>query len=1677
MQLNTSGPADDVTVTMTGPEAGTYTFANGTATGSFSEIEAITTGAGNDTIDASVAFETVDVDTGAGNDSILGSEANDTILAGTGADTVAGGVGDDVIDLGADSDIDIVDINDGEGADIISNFELPIDNGNGTYTGRDQLDVTGMRNADGTQVDVADVVVTTDAATGDAILTFPSGTSLQFAGVTAVQIIDPLILEAMGIPVQDQIVEGTAGADVIDVNYIDDPEGDRVDNSDALDGSNDDVIEAYGGNDSVNAGDGDDTIFGGTGNDTLIGEAGKDTLYGGDGADFLNGVIGDDVLYGEAGNDLIEAGSGNDTIYGGDGDDSVNGDEGDDVVYGGAGNDSFVRGSFGNDTLYGGTGDDYVWGGFGDDVHVVENDFGNDTFFGDSEQEVFGDTLDLSAVTDDLTINLKDGVNEQGSFTDGIYTATYSEIEHIILGAGTDTLELADNSGTDRVEGFEAPTPNGDGTYTSGDLLDVTELTSDFGTTPVNVADVTVSDDGSGNATLSFPGGENITLVGVSPAAISSPLALAAMGIPLTNGVIDGTAGDDIIDLGYIGDPDGDRVDNNDAVLSGAAPNDDYIVAGAGNDTIDAGQGDDVIEGGLGNDRIENGTGNDTVFGGAGDDTLVGGFDDDTLSGGTGSDTFALDHQTGNDTIFGGDDATGIDTLNFAPTTGAIGASVTFNTAEAGTYSVGAGSSGSFDDIEQFIGSDLSDTFDAAAATTGVTISGGAGEDTITGGAGADTLSGDLGADSIAGGAGNDSIIGGEGDDVVSVGAGNDTVDTGRGTDTIILTDGDGDNTIFGGTGDTSMGDLLDATAVTEDSTLELALSSSGTLTSTSGVTTFDQTERFELGSGNDTVLGSGGADQVDTGAGDDTLAGAGGNDRLSGGAGDDTFIVNENDGNDSLVGGAGQDTIDFSSTLGGSGATVTFSGADAGNFAINGQSTNGSFSEIEQVIGTDFADDINAGADANGVTVSSGAGDDTIVGGTGNDIIDGGTGADSINAGDGDDQILVSDNFGNDTIFGGAGNEVLGDTLDLTGVTSDLTVDLSGGTAEAGSVSDGTSTLNFAEIETVALGAGTDTLILGGGTSDTVSGFAAPTDTGGGTFSGNDQLDVSAVLGSGSAPVTSAEVVVSDDGLGNAVLTFPQGESLTLIGVAPAEVSDLAALEAMGIPAAPTAADGTVSGTAGNDIIDTAYTGDPDGDVVDGNDAILAGTSGNDDVIDAGAGDDIINGGLANDTIFGGADSDTILVTDAAGADVIQGGEAGTDTDTIDFSQVAGTNGVSVTMSGSEAGSYSIGATSTGTFTEIERIVGSSNDDTFNGTSASDTVFGGAGDDTINTNGGADTISGDAGNDVINSGGGADSVSGGDGNDVLDGGTSADTLDGGAGNDTLIGGTSADTLFGGAGNDQLQVADGDSATGGTGDDRFVLNDLGETSNGTITIDGGSEDTGGDTLNVNGLVSLATVQAAATDDGTGSFSGSVTLNDGTLLNFSEIENIICFTPGTRIATPRGARHIETLEVGDLVVTRDHGLQPIRWIGSRTVPAQGKLAPVRIRPGVVPGLDVDLLVSPQHRMLFQGYRAELLFGESEVLVPAKHLIDGKDVTQDDAGDVTYIHMMFDEHEIVFAEGAATESFHPGSVAMDTITEEAREELFSIFPELRVMPQSYGGTARRCLLKHEAKLLKA
>ncbi len=182
----------------------------------------------------------------------------------------------------------------------------------------------------------------------------------------------------------------------------------------------------------------------------------------------------------------------------------------------------------------------------------------------------------------------------------------------------------------------------------------------------------------------------------------------------------------------------------------------------------------------------------------------------------------------------------------------------------------------------------------------------------------------------------------------------------------------------------------------------------------------------------------------------------------------------------------------------------------------------------------------------------------------------------------------------------------------------------------------------------------------------------------------------------------------------------------------------------------------------------------------------------------------------------------------------------------------------------------------------------------------------------------------------------------------------------------------------------------------------------------------------------------------------------------------------CFVTGTLIRTPRGERAVESLKPGDLVETLDHGARPLLWIGFTCADGTGRHAPVRIRAGAL-GNSRDLLVSPQHRMLVQGWQAELHFGQSEVLVPARHLVDGKSIVQQSVSDVGYWHLLFDRHEIIWSDGALSESFFPG----DHILMQDREtqaELLALFPELADPAREiFATTARPALTRHEARVL--
>jgi Ca2+-binding RTX toxin-like protein len=532
---------------------------------------------------------------------------------------------------------------------------------------------------------------------------------------------------------------------------------------------------------------------------------------------------------------------------------------------------------------------------------------------------------------------------------------------------------------------------------------------------------------------------------------------------------------------------------------------------------------------------------------------------------------------------------------------------------------------------------------------------------------------------------------------------------------------------------------------------------------------------------------------------------------------------------------------------------------------------------------------------------------------------------------------------------------------------------------------------------------------------------------------------------------------------------------------------------------------DGYVDGTAGNDLIDGSYV-EPIAlgtDKVDNNDAGLPGATGNDDHIRAGAGNDTVLAGLGNDVAFGGIGDDQLFggagndqLSGEAGNDLLSGGDgadtlfggAGNDTlvggagadsltggeglDIVDYA--ASSAGVVVDLA---SGAASGGDAAGDTFNSVDGVIGSAFDDTLSGFDGSSTLpgdtftnvlFGGGGNDLISGRGGNDSLYGDAGDDQI---------FGGIGDDLLEGGLGADSLHGDEGADTLLGGAGNDTLFGGAGADRLFG----------GDDRDLITATGTAQDFGDVIDGGS---GGDDVDTLDLSAWGFSRTNILYDPQNAENGTVEFLDaqGNVIgtsSFTDIEQVIpCFTPGTDILTPFGPRKVETLRAGDLVLTRDNGVQAIRWIGQRALGlgdliVQPCLRPIRLPVGCLgPGAPArDLVVSPQHRMVLEGRLPEMLFGECEVLVAAAHLVgQGGIASILPPEGVTYIHLMFDQHEIIHANGCWSESFQPGEAVMDGMGAAQRAEVLELFPELADDPRSYTA-ARSSLSAYEARVLMA
>lgn len=176
--------------------------------------------------------------------------------------------------------------------------------------------------------------------------------------------------------------------------------------------------------------------------------------------------------------------------------------------------------------------------------------------------------------------------------------------------------------------------------------------------------------------------------------------------------------------------------------------------------------------------------------------------------------------------------------------------------------------------------------------------------------------------------------------------------------------------------------------------------------------------------------------------------------------------------------------------------------------------------------------------------------------------------------------------------------------------------------------------------------------------------------------------------------------------------------------------------------------------------------------------------------------------------------------------------------------------------------------------------------------------------------------------------------------------------------------------------------------------------------------------------------------------------------------------IACFVAGTRILTMEGQRSVEQLVPGDRILTRDHGLQTLRWIGCRHVSVAdveefGSIRPIRIAEGALGnGMPIrDMLVSPEHRVMITGETAEKMIGEPEAMIAAKYLVGHDGITVEQVDEVIFYHLMFDDHEVVMTEGTWTVSVLPGLSTQTGLDAKAVDALFEIYPELRVLPTPF------------------
>ncbi len=1223
---------------------GSLTFTAAGMTGSISGTDTVT-GFERATLSGGNSDDSINATLFIGSAILLGSGGNDSLVGGSGADTIRGGMGNDTL-VGS--------------------------TGNDTLEGEVGDDVYAFANA-GSSAEVDTVVELADQ--GRDLLDFNNATVMVTVNLANDGSIVP---NSLASHTNRTVKTGASGQAA---NF----EGARG-------GTGTDSITGNGADNFLDGGMGNDTLTGSAGNDTLSGGAGLDSVVGGAGSDMLNGGDGNDVLLGGANDDVyfFQAATATEidtlTELANDGLDrldfssltanvSVVVNLGIDALLathtnrtvktaaanqfanfenarGGAGNDQLLgnsmvnrfEGGSGNDLLSGVGGNDFLMGGLGDDVYLFGAAASVET---DTVQELEGegvDRLDFNSVNaaNSVTVNLASdlALATLGNLT--VATANAGEannFENALGGAGNDSL--TGNSANNSLSGG-----GGNDTLTGA----------------------------NGSDTLSGGGG-NDSLVGQLG---DDTYVFVATGLTETDTVSEAaSAGSDTLDFSSLAATVAVTVNlTSDSALatyanrtirtasSGQAANFENAIGGAGNDFFTGNNAANLLRGGAGNDTMEGSAGNDTMEGAPGVDELRQTID--------GNQTLT------NTTLSGlGDDM--VSGFSRVILTGGGGANL----------------------------------IDASMFTTGTVVLNGLG-----------------GNDTLSGGSMNDSVFGGEGTDVVTGGAGNDTVDGGAG-DGDSVTGGLGDDSLLGGagTGDvlvklvngsvtlTNMGVTnLGATGSGTDTFLafELVSITGGTGSDTLNGTAYSGSLVLNGSDGNDVLQAGTGSNTLNGGSGADVLMGNTGNDQLFGGADNDDLLGGI--GNDTLAGGLGDDVYRFGATTTAE-ADVISEGANEGVDRLDFSTLAATIavsvnlsSDASLASHTNRTISATGGQSANLENVIGGAASDALIGnaannrlegGVGNDVLTGGTGSDALLGGAGNDtyRFLDSASTETDTLTELApdGN----DSLDFTGLTVAVTVNL-------GSDASLAAHANRTVVATAGQAANIENA-MGGSSNDSLTGNAAVNTLDGG--SGNDTLEGAAgndVLTGGLnddeiRQTVDANQILTDTsltGLGTDVLNG--FERAVLTGGAAANQLNASAFTKVAV----------LIGLGGNDTL----TGGSGADSIsggDGNDSLLGNNS--NDTLNGGANDDFVDGGAGNDVLFGDDGNDSLL--GGLGNDGLNGG-LGNDT-------LKGDTGNDTVLGGAGVDQLFGG-------TENDLLIGEADRDSLTGDDGADSLSGGTGKNTF---------------------------------------------------------------------------------------------------------------------------------------------------------------------------------------------------------------------------------------------------------------------------------------------------------------------------------------------------------